>query len=316
MTGRHIHFEFLCALAPSGQLSPQEQAELRDHARHCAKCAQRLAELIDLGGEIFLTEALKEYPSRFPSGARERFQARALREGIPLHPDPSSLPLAHVFGLAATVLIAALTIAATLPGVSILRRSFPIESSKQIHPSKMPFAVAKLESSLSEQAGPATARIHARHARLSRRNIQAAIASRETGAVPLLRPFALGRYARLNAAWHYPPFSSTPQPVQSDALLALTYPRVASARSHEQGEFRGADGYTVAQLWTNSEFGASRYVNQGAFTRTTFRLNARAFEPPALEPHSSLDLDAYLPSAKLDLRPNIPRFHLLQDSAE
>jgi RNA polymerase sigma factor (sigma-70 family) len=74
--------------------------------------------------------------------------------------------------------------------------------------------------------------------------------------------------------------------------------------------------YTVAQLWTNSEFGASQYVNQGAFTRTTFRLNARAFEPPALELHSSLDLDAYLPSAKLDLRPNIPRFHLLQDSAE
>ena len=210
MTGKHIHFEFLCAHAPTGLLSSQEQAELLNHARHCSECAHRLAELVDLGGQILLTEALKDCPRRAPSGALERFQARALREGIPLHPDKPRSSLTHTFGLATAVLIAALTIAATLPGGSILRRSFSNQASERTYPShpyETASAVANPESPSSTHAGPAAVQVHAQHARrFSRRNKQTAIVSTESGTVRPSLPFASDRYARLNLAWHMPSY--------------------------------------------------------------------------------------------------------------
>lgn len=323
MTRRHIHFEFLCALAPSGQLLPQEQAELRDHVRHCPECTHRLAELVDLGGRILPVEALKDCPSRAPSGALERFQVRALREGIPLHPDPPRSPSTHTLGLAAAVLIAALTIAVTLPGGSILRRSFSIETSKRTyrsHPSGATSPIANQESPTSTHAGSAVVQVHAQHARrFSRRNMQTAIASTESGTLRPSLPFEPGRYARVNLAWHmpsYPRFSSAKYSPTPDTLFAFAYPGSVAARSHDVAEFRRAGASEIAQLLEDSESGSFRDINRSVFARPALTLNARALGSSTQDPRSALDLNAYLPSAKLELKSSVPRFHLPQDAAE
>ena len=325
MARRHIHFEFLCTLAPIGQLLQQEQAELRNHARHCPECAHRLAELVDLGGQILLAEALHDCPSRAPSGALERFQARALREGIPLHHAPPRSPLTHTLGLVAVVLIAALTIAAALPGGSILRRSFSIETSKSAHPSAATSSIAQQESPASTHTGPSVVRTHAQHARpLSRRNVQTAIASTESGTVRPSLPFESDRYARLNLAWHmpsYPRFSSAKYSPTPDTLFAFTYPGSAAARSRDVAEFRRAGASEIAQLLEDRESGPSRNIkfrniDRSVFARPALTLNARALGSSTQDRRSALDLNAYLPNAKLELKSSVPRFHLPQDAAE
>jgi len=321
MTRRHIHFEFLCALAPSGQLSPQEQAELRNHAQHCPECAHRLAELVDLDGQILLADTFKDCPSRAPSGALDRFQARALREGIPLHPDPPRSPLTHTLGLAAAVLIAALTIAATLPGGSILRRPFAIETSKRTypsHPSETTSPIGNQESPASTHASPAAVQVHAQHVRrFIRRNMQTASTESPTARPSL--PFEPGRYARVNLAWHMPSnphFSSAKYSPTPDALFAFSYPGSAAARSHDVAGFRRADASEIAQLLEDSESGPFRNINRSLFARSPFTLNARALGSSTQDPRSALDFNAYLPGAKLELKSSVPRFHLLQDAAE
>lgn len=333
MTGRHIHFEFLCALAPTGLLSPQEQAELRNHVRHCPECANRVTELVDLGGRILLAEAHEDCPSRAPSGALDRFQARALREGIPLHPDPPRSPLTHTLGLATATLIAALTIAATLPGGSILRRSLSIETSKRAYPSHSSGAaspIANQESPSSTQVVPAAVQVHVQHARrFSRRNMQTAIVSTESGTVRPSLPFEPGRYARVNLAWHmpsYPRFSSAKYSPTPDTLFAFAYPDFtysgsAAARSLDVAEFRRAGASEIAQLLEDSESGPFRNIkfrniNRSVFARPALALNARAFGSSMQDPRSALDLNAYLPSANLELKSSVPRFHLPQDAAE
>jgi hypothetical protein len=320
MTRRHIHFEFLCALSPSGHLLPHEQAELRNHALDCPECAHRLAELVDLGGQILVAEALKDCPSRAPSGALERFQARALREGIPLHLDPPRSPLTHALGLAATVLIAALTIAVTLPGGLILRRSFPIETSKRTYTSETASPIANQESPASTHTGPAAVRVRAQHRRpLSRRNMQTAIASTESGTVRPSLPFESDPYARLNLAWHmpsYPRFSSAKSSPTPDALFAFTYPGSTAARSLDVAGFRRAGASEIAQLLEDSESGPFRNINRSVFAHPAFILNARALGSSTQDPRSALDLNAYLPGAKLELKSSAPHFHLPQDAAE
>lgn len=326
MTGRHIHFEFLCSLAPLGLLSPQEQVELRDHAQHCPECAHRLAELVDLGGRILLADAFKDCPSRAPSGALDRFQVRARREGIPLHPNPPTSPLTHTLGLAAAVLIAALTIAAILPGGLILKRPFSNETSKSAHPSAATSSIADRESPSSTQDVPAAVRVHAQHARrFSRRNVQIAIASTESGTVRPSLPFESGRYAHVNVAWHmpsYPRFFSAKysMPVP-DASFAFSYPGLAATRSYDVAEFRRTGLSEIAQLLEDSESGSFRNIkfrniNRSVFARPALTLNARALGSSTQDPRPALDLNAYLPSAKLELKSSVPRFHLPQDAAE
>ena len=313
MIRRHIHFELLCALAPTGQLSPQEQAELRDHAHNCAKCALRLVELIDLGGELLL--ALKDRPGRTPTGALDRFQVRALREGIPLHPEVPTSSLAHALSLAATVIVAVLMVAAILPGSSTLKRTFSVETSKHIHSpaASSPIAVPTL-------ARPNITQAHVQHARRpSRRNIQTAGALMETGSVPPLHPFALGQYASLNIVSRmpfYPSFSSATASIQPNELFTLTYLRAASAHGRDLVKFRAADASEIAQLLGDSELGPFRSMNRSELVHPVFTLNARVLGSSMQASRSDLDLDAYLPSANLELKSSAPRFHLPQDAAE
>jgi hypothetical protein len=84
MNTNHSHFELLCALAGSVQLTSTEMTELQEHSERCLSCRSRLVEINQLSVDIFCTHALSEPGTRMPNGARERFIAQANREGVPL----------------------------------------------------------------------------------------------------------------------------------------------------------------------------------------------------------------------------------------
>src|ERR1051325_1622252 len=90
------YFEELCALAASGQISEPELVELTDHIQQCAHCRCVSADFVDLfhnklplmnpeltgsfkGINVFVEE----------SSYRERFLARARKEGIAVSPASS-----------------------------------------------------------------------------------------------------------------------------------------------------------------------------------------------------------------------------------
>jgi anti-sigma factor RsiW len=85
----HEHFEELCALAASGQISEPEFLELQDHLRQCAPCQSAYADFVDLlHSKLPLADpgllGSAKLPSFFSkdSSYRDRFIARARKEGL------------------------------------------------------------------------------------------------------------------------------------------------------------------------------------------------------------------------------------------
>jgi hypothetical protein len=89
------YFEELCALAASGQISEPDFVELEDHMRGCVRCQTAYAAFVDLLHSKLPLVA----PERSGSGSRlgfllerssyrERFLARARREGLAVPEEP------------------------------------------------------------------------------------------------------------------------------------------------------------------------------------------------------------------------------------
>src|SRR5262245_30774777 len=85
----HEHFEELCALAASAQISEPEFVELQDHLQGCVDCRSAYADFIDLfhnklplaDPEVVDSSTRTGFFSEYPS-YRERFLARARRQGV------------------------------------------------------------------------------------------------------------------------------------------------------------------------------------------------------------------------------------------
>jgi len=90
-TQDHIRFQALCALAPTGQLDCSEQADLKQHLQQCVSCSDRLFAMTEISGRLLLTPS-RRHSSRISEGMLERFESRAVREGVPLrrHSPPAS----------------------------------------------------------------------------------------------------------------------------------------------------------------------------------------------------------------------------------
>ena len=82
MIENHNRFEGLCALAASGQVYGNELDELSAHLGDCLACRDRIAELAQVGGEIFVAHWSKSNERRIPKGMNARFRERAVREGM------------------------------------------------------------------------------------------------------------------------------------------------------------------------------------------------------------------------------------------
>jgi hypothetical protein len=324
MIDRHVHFEVLCVLASSGQLSPLEEAELRDHASGCAICVERVGQFTHLSSRLFLAEGLLSRPQWVSDGMKERFEARAVREGIPLHPRTPKRCLNHVLGVAATLLVATLTIAATLPGDSVFRRAFQTGASKKIYQVQALSKSANPGPEIPRLTQPESVNLsaHSEHrpsVSRTQNRIQIAFASEENRAAAATRHFSLGRYLPSTGTWsiqRYASFAPASRPGQADALFTVAYVHPAYVPRHDLGDFPGVGASGLSQLWTDSRLADKLGSNGGAFAHPAFTFNVAVTETPEQDRSSSLDLDAYVPNAKAYLNGNIPRFHLLQNAAD
>jgi hypothetical protein len=247
----------------------------------------------------------------------ERFHARAIKEGISLSWPVSKRCLNHMLGVAATLLLATLTIAATMTSDSVLGHAFQAGSSKTINHDRVLSESVNHAHDVPPLAPPRSAALsgHPAH-RPSVSPMQIARASE--------RHFALGQLPRdghspLNGIWlmpHYASFATASRPQQTDAIFMIAYARPAYGQGHNLGDFPGAGASNLSQLWTDSKPAYNPGSNEGAFTHPVFTFNVADAELSEQDFRPSLDLRAHLPNAKSDLKANIPRLHLLQDKAD
>jgi len=128
------YFEELCALAASGQISEAEFVELQDHLQQCARCGSIYADFIDLlHNKLPLADPGLTSSSKLPgffsenSSYRERFLARARKEGLAVSQEPLremvTSKLIRWFGLGSAQLTtlagAVLLVAVALLGYSL-----------------------------------------------------------------------------------------------------------------------------------------------------------------------------------------------------
>jgi hypothetical protein len=88
----HAHFEELCVLAASGQLSPAESDLLNQHLLECDNCRSFLKDAHFISDKV-ISRVLRTPRSdgRVPAGMRERFLARASKEGLQIHAGPPAV---------------------------------------------------------------------------------------------------------------------------------------------------------------------------------------------------------------------------------
>jgi hypothetical protein len=80
----HEHYEGLCAAAVTGQISPDQLADLKQHMRTCADCREFVGDAAQVVAQAIPEYAVKNAPVEVPSGLTEPFIVRANVEGIPL----------------------------------------------------------------------------------------------------------------------------------------------------------------------------------------------------------------------------------------
>ena len=112
MTVNHNHFELLCALAASDELTEPELVELNEHSLECVSCRNRIQEMTGINACLVLSHAFNHRNGRLPEGMQERFIARAIKEGVPLN-SPSTAGLGNL-GLASALFIVLLVTAAAI----------------------------------------------------------------------------------------------------------------------------------------------------------------------------------------------------------
>jgi hypothetical protein len=83
----HEQYEELCALAASGQASPNELADLRTHLETCPSCRSAAYDFNQISAQALSSLAAKRLHCQIPSGMTQRFLARARSEGIELSRD-------------------------------------------------------------------------------------------------------------------------------------------------------------------------------------------------------------------------------------
>src|SRR5882724_6607081 len=88
----HERFEELCALAASGQISPEEWQGLREHLDVCSSCAATLGDFGKIGADL-LAEFSDSIPDGLQAEMRSRFLDRARETGTQLgYYPPAAAP--------------------------------------------------------------------------------------------------------------------------------------------------------------------------------------------------------------------------------
>ena len=86
----HAYYEELAALSAGGHLSPEEAADLQAHLASCVECRHSVDVYRDLvvSGLPLTRDVATDVATAEPDqGARQRFIARARRDGVRLSSD-------------------------------------------------------------------------------------------------------------------------------------------------------------------------------------------------------------------------------------
>ncbi|MBZ5664203.1 MAG: zf-HC2 domain-containing protein [Acidobacteriia bacterium] len=90
----HEQYEELCALAASGQASPDELTDLRAHLENCPSCRSAAYDFTQISAQALSQLAGKRLHCQIPSGMTQRFVARARSEGVEMTREnvPKTMP--------------------------------------------------------------------------------------------------------------------------------------------------------------------------------------------------------------------------------
>jgi len=123
----HEHYEELCALAVSGEVSRTDLADLRAHLETCPSCRGLAGDFTQISAQGLSVLAAKRSQCQIPSGMTQRFVARARSEGIEISRGATTRARRR----SQTALIAAMgAVAAVVLIVGIL-------TIRRIHPSSV-----------------------------------------------------------------------------------------------------------------------------------------------------------------------------------
>jgi hypothetical protein len=113
----HEQYEELCALAASGQASPDELTELRSHLEDCPTCRSAAYDFTQISAQGLSQLAAKRLHCEIPSGMTQRFVARARSEGIEMSREKSPSvpkPPRNTVSVAACAIVAVALVAGLL----------------------------------------------------------------------------------------------------------------------------------------------------------------------------------------------------------
>lgn len=124
----HEHYEELCALAATGQVSETELADLRSHLDSCPSCRGIAYDFAEISAQGLSALAAERQRQQIPSGMVQRFVARARSEQIAISREiTSKTPKRNEFAVFAA--IGAVAAAALIVGFLTLGRPKPAVSS-------------------------------------------------------------------------------------------------------------------------------------------------------------------------------------------
>jgi hypothetical protein len=155
----HEHYEELCALAASGQVSP-DLADLKAHLESCPSCRGLADDFAQVSAQGLSMLAVKRSQCQTPSGMAQRFVARARSEGIEMSRRTAAertrhnriSVLAAMGAVAAVVLIVGiLTIRKIHHSYSVANRAQPPAQQASVTPMAVPSPTSSVQDAESQQ---------------------------------------------------------------------------------------------------------------------------------------------------------------------
>ena len=189
MTQDCRRFQPLAALAPSGQLSPRQCAELRVHCDGCEACAQHLAAMQRLSLQLFVAHGLGALSRPGLPGMKMRFLERALAQGVPLDAGtkPARVSAAPAWAALFVVLVAA----------ALLLPCSTLSPAREIPASPAPQQASTARETFNAPAPFGRVTMHCKHA-IRRASVRSGpLLTHQPAIVPQPRfTFALGALTR------------------------------------------------------------------------------------------------------------------------
>ncbi len=156
----HEHYEELCALAVSGEVSHTDLADLKAHLETCPSCRGLADDFTQISAQGLSILAAKRSQCQIPSGMTQRFIARARSEGVEMSRGTAGrvmkrnrpLLVAAMGAVAAVVLIVGLlTIRKIHPASSLANQARSLAQQASVTPTAVPSPTSRVQDAVLQQ---------------------------------------------------------------------------------------------------------------------------------------------------------------------